>query len=396
MDAYGDAAMHRMLTAAAGGFVVPLRVLVWVLALAACGTAPDITSTEKKPGEAYSADEVRYRTVDQPFMISGDYFRERDEEPSVRIDLGGDRADNRPGDSAERKGPREKAVAAAEPPPPADRDGGFQRAERGDPAPPQVQAPAAASPQPAPVPPAPLAPEETAPNPPGPVKIALIVDEANIAPEISAALPPALIRAAESLPVVVAAPDRVTEVMLGPACPQERDLGCLSAALSVYPGARMVLLVERVELPGRFPGNVQAQVTVVDTGLSYRFPAMAVTAPVEKAADTRTAIAAMMRKVLSFSVDRAGTIPWFCRAFSREGEEWYLSAGARSGLKPGDRLRVVPGGRVVRSPAGTPAGWIPQAPVGVIEVTLLFGPDFAAARLVKGRGPEPGDMVMRP
>jgi hypothetical protein len=252
------------------------------------------------------------------------------------------------------------------------------------------------SPQIAQVRPAPLASEETAPKTSAPVKIALVVDEENIAPEISAALPAALIRAAEELPVVVAAPDRVTEVMLGPACPEERDLGCLSSALSVYPGARMVLLAERVEMPGRFPGNLQLQATVVDAGLSYRYPAMAVTAPVEKAADTRTAMAAMMHKVLTFCVDRADMLPWFCRAFSREGEEWYLSAGARSGLKPGDRLRVVPGGRVVRSPAGTPAGWIPQAPVGVIEVTLLFGPDFAAARLVEGRGPEPGDMAMRP
>lgn len=387
--------MHRILTAAARLFVIPLLV-------AACGTPPDIASTEKKPGETYSADEVRYRTVDQPFMISGDYFRERDEEPSVRIDLSGDSAAGRSTDSgadsadARAREGREETGGAAETAPAAQSEAAIQSAERAD----RIgradgatpRAPAAAAPQPAPVPPAPLASEKTA----APVKVALIVDEENIGPEVSAALPPALIRAAAPLPVVVAAPDRVTEVMLGPACPEARDLGCLSTALGVYPGARMVLLAERVEMPGRFPGNVQLQATVVDTGLAYRYPAMAVTAPVEKAADTRTAMAAMMQKVLSFAADRANAIPWFCRAFSREGEEWYLSAGARSGLRPGDRLQVVPGGRVVRSPAGTPAGWIPQAPVGAIEVTLLFGPDFAAAKRVEGRGPEPGDMVMRP
>ncbi|MFP4030814.1 MAG: hypothetical protein ACLFTV_04535 [Desulfococcaceae bacterium] len=375
--------MHRILTVAAGLFAI--------LALAACGTRPDIASTEKKPGETYSADEVRYRTVDQPFMISGDYFREREQEPSIALDLSGDRSK----DSAKKEG-MEETGGAAETASAAESEADVRQAERAAPAAARSQSPAAASPQPAPVPPAPLAFEETAPPPPAPVKIALIVDEENIAPEISAALPAALIRAAEELPVVVAAPDRVTEVILGPTCPGRRDLGCLSSALSVYPGARMVLLAERVEMPGRYPGNVQAQVAVVDAGLSYRYPAMAVTAPAREAADARTAMAAMMHKVLTFCVDRADMLPWFCRAFSREGEEWYLSAGARSGLKPGDRLRVIPGGRVVRSPAGTPAGWIPEAPVGAVEVTLLFGPDFAAARLLEGRGPEPGDMVMRP
>ncbi len=378
--------MHRIVTAAACLFAA--------LALTACGTAPNITRTEKEPGETYSADEVRYRTVDQPFMISGDYFRERDRDPSVRIGLPGDRLGDGAKGSATKEG-GEETGGTAEAASAAESEGAVQRAERTAPESRRTQAPPPAPSTRAPVPPAPLASEKTAPNTARPVKIALIVDEENIAPEISAALPAALIRAAEELPVVVAAPDRVTEVILGPACPRRRDLGCLSSALSVYPGARMVLLAERVEMPRRYPGNVQAQATVVDAGLSHRYPTMAVTAPAREAADARTAMAAMMQKVLSFAVDRADTIPWFCRAFSREGEEWYLSAGARSGLEPGDRLQVIPGGRVVRSPAGTPAGWIPEAPVGTVEVTLLFGPDFAAARLVEGRGPEPGDMVTR-
>lgn len=365
--------MHRIANATAGLFAV--------LALTACGTAPDIASTEKKPGETYSADEVRYRTVDQPFMISGDYFRERDQEPGTTLDLSG-KAKTGDGESAADQPAAAGEERAAEP---------RSRAMTGRETASASATEEARPSQSAPVPPAPLASEATT----TPIKVALIVDEEKITPDISAALPAALIRAAESLPVVVATPDRVTEVILGPACPRQRDLGCLSSALSVYPGARMVLLVERVEMPGRYPGNVQAQATVVDAGLSYRYPAMAVTAPVEAATDNRTALAAMMHKVLSFCVDRADMLPWFCRAFSREGEEWYLSAGARSGLAPGDRLQVIPGGRVVKSPAGTPAGWIPDAPAGTVEVTLLFGPDFAAARLVEGRGPKPGDMVMR-
>ncbi|MFP4390710.1 MAG: hypothetical protein ACLFPR_17430, partial [Desulfococcaceae bacterium] len=193
--------MHRILTVAAGLFAI--------LALAACGTRPDIASTEKKPGETYSADEVRYRTVDQPFMISGDYFREREQEPSIALDLSGDRSK----DSAKKEG-MEETGGAAETASAAESEADVRQAERAAPAAARSQSPAAASPQPAPVPPAPLASEETAPPPPAPVKIALIVDEENIAPEISAALPAALIRAAEELPVVVAAPDRVTEVIL--------------------------------------------------------------------------------------------------------------------------------------------------------------------------------------
>lgn len=336
--------------------------LLAALALSGCADAPNIVRTETKPGETYSPDEVRYRTVDQPFMTTGDYFRERDREPGTTLDLSGDEETKSPpksGDAPASEAPR--AAATAETPAPS--------APRAAPAVPR--------------------------GPSTPVKVALAVDGEKVAPEIADALTPALLRAAEGLPVVVAAPDRVTEVMTGPACPQARDLGCLSAALSVYPGARMVLLVERVGFPNRYPGHLQAQLTAVDAGLGFRYPVMAVTAPVETPNDGRTALAAVMQKALAFCVDRSGIMPWFCRSFSREGEEWYISAGARSGLKPGDRLRVVPGGRVVKSPAGTPAGWLPEAPTGIVEVTLLFGPDFAACRLVKGRGPTPGDLLMR-
>jgi hypothetical protein len=344
--------------------------LIAALLLAACGTPPDIVGTEKKPGEAYSADEIRYRTVDQPFMISGDYFRERDRKPSVVFDLSGEGArEAKPADAAPANASGEKTGAAE----------------------PEILA-AAPSPEPAdPDPPAAVSDRAAAP-----LKIALVVDENGAGPEAAEALPAALIRAVEGTPAQMADPSHVAEVMAGPACPETRDLGCLSAALSIYPGARMVLLAERVRLPERYPGILQLQASVVDTGLAFRYPVMAVAVPVARESDRRTALAAAMRKAVDFCVDRSGIMPWFGRSFSREGEEWYISAGARSGLEPGDRLRVVPGGRTIQSPAGTPAGWLPEAPAGTVEVTLLFGADFAACRLVEGRGPTPADLLMRP
>ena len=46
--------------------------------LAGCAGAPDITSTEKSADQPYSAADVRHMTIDQPFVLSGDYFRERE------------------------------------------------------------------------------------------------------------------------------------------------------------------------------------------------------------------------------------------------------------------------------------------------------------------------------
>jgi hypothetical protein len=64
---------------------VQIFLACMITAMVGCASAPDIASTEKSEGEKYSADEVRHMTVDQPFLTSGEYFRERNQEPERNL-----------------------------------------------------------------------------------------------------------------------------------------------------------------------------------------------------------------------------------------------------------------------------------------------------------------------
>ncbi|GBC62463.1 hypothetical protein DENIS_3435 [Desulfonema ishimotonii] len=62
----------------------------------------------------------------------------------------------------------------------------------------------------------------------------------------------------------------------------------------------------------------------------------------------------------------------------------------------GDELAVVSGGKLIKSPTGLPAGWIPGPTKGRLKVVQLFGKDFAVGKLIDGQGPKPADLLMKP
>jgi hypothetical protein len=355
---------------------------IWAVMLLAgwmmtgCGPLPDMVSTEKKGDQKYSADDVRRMTVDQPFQISGDYFREREQKPS--IDLGKVLSDKPEGDSAskpaETKAPgkteQEKQLAQA-------------------PAVPPVAASVSERPVPAPVP-----DKKEAPALPAfPTKVGIVLDTERIPPDTARDIMRLTPRAIGDLPLVPADPEKVQEVMARVECPK-KDLACLSVALGVYPGARMVTLVEEFSIPQKDKGSVTAKISVVDTGLMYRYPVMEITVPIENK-DKDAAIAKTLQQPLILAAKKSEIMPWFCRAFSAEKGEWYVSAGKASGLKPGDKLQVTAPGKTVKSPVGLPAGWLDGAQKGTLTVIKLFGEDFAVCVLDKGDGPAPEDLLMR-
>ncbi|MFP4348614.1 MAG: hypothetical protein ACLFQY_10045 [Desulfococcaceae bacterium] len=359
-----------------------------------------MVNTEKEPGEAYSADEVRRMTVDQPFLLSGEYFRERDQEPKVVLDemlgekdrpaaesaakapAGGTASKPRPvkKPAADAPGSRqaEKSMAAAEEPrpdiPPAKAAAPLKVSDR------QAGAPG---------------PEEGASGEFGlPVKVGVVVDGQGMAAGVPERISESVSVGVRGLPVVIADQDKVREVMTRAQCSNARDLLCLSRALGLYPGVRMLVLVESADLPDRIPGTVTVRMAVVDTGLLFRYPMMEAAVPVDSAAAVDTALAGAVQRALAFAVDKSQVMPWFCRAFAFEDQTWFITAGGRTGLKPGDQLRVLSPGKVVKSPTGMPAGWLPGEPKGRIRVDQLFGADFAACSLVDGAGPGPEDLLV--
>lgn len=341
--------------------------------LTGCGPKPDIVSREPLPGDVYSPDEVRYITVDQPFALSGDYFRER----------------NTPGKRAETPAAPGEFAAPPEAVPHAQRT--LQQ--------PRIQTTANRGVRPLPT----AVPSKATPDEGEkrrraalPVKLGLVVDDTAIPRDVSEMLTAGMTAAVAHFPAILARPDLVAEVMTGATCPERRDLACLSGALAVYPGVRMVILFEAFQMDDRSPGTIRARVSVVDTGILFRYPVMEVSAPLREGDAAATAVAAVCARLVDFAVKKGLLMPWYCRAFSNEAGEWYITAGRESGLAKGDLLRVVPEGRLVKSPTGMPAGWIPGPETGRLRVVQPFGVDFAVCELVDGEGPTPGHFLIPP
>ncbi len=110
--------------------------------------------------------------------------------------------------------------------------------------------------------------------------------------------------------------------------------------------------------------------------------------------EVNTFISGVIDNIAEFTHKKSEIMPWFCRSFSTEKEDWYISAGKISGLKSGDKLNIISEGKLVKSPTGLPAGWIPGASKGILQVKQTFGKDFAACTLIQGKGPTPEDVLL--
>ncbi len=349
-----------------------ILIIITLLVLWGCAPLPDIVTTEKKPGEAYSADEVRHVTVDQPFLLSGDYFRNRDQKNVFDFDLSSQSQKEKSADNTKKTSlAKNKTKATAKAKTLA-----------------KISSPKAAS-----------SATYGIPDTPGnahPVKVGFIMDRDNILPDVGARILKAAILGTADLPVIIGDQEKIEEVLNNTNCLIKKDLYCLSSALGMYPGIRMLFLVETMNLPKKFPGAIETKIAIVDTGLAFRYPIMAVNVPIKKASEIDVALNSIFNNVIKFAIKKSKIIPWFCRPFSRDKEEWYISAGRKSGIKPGDTLKIVARGKLVKSPTGLPAGWIPGKTRGIFKVIKTFGNDFAVCKLVKGKVPNGGDLLMLP
>lgn len=334
-------------------FVTPKPKLFFCLVLSlvlamflGCSGVPDIVSREKKPGEKYSADEMRRVTIDQPFLLSGDHFRERD--PDTYVGIGEIFGDG--------KSDTKKAVVKS----PAKSMTVVEKAETKD----YLAA-----------------------------KIGVVFDK-SVEPEHQAIIQQAAAKAIKGFPFVLANRRDVRETVLNSGCQSEKRYQCVSKKLAVYPGLRLVAVIEKLILPDKFPETLELHVVPMDTGIGFQYRPMIFSSILKSRSDIDKGLMEALRRVFDFFQETSRIMPWSCRSFSKQGDQWYINAGKRSGLKPGDRLRVMSPGKTVINPNGLPAGWIPGDEKGHLKVMLLFGDDFAACALIRGKEPNPDDLLV--
>ncbi|CAN2047290.1 Flagellar assembly protein T C-terminal domain-containing protein [Candidatus Magnetomoraceae bacterium gMMP-13] len=341
--------------------------LFFFMILIGCASSTDIISTEKAKDAKYSNDDVRKVTVDQPFLISGDYFREREQKPSIKLKS---LFSKKSSDQPKVYQNHENRIRLLEQQLAQSRSVEFS------------------------TPPKPVYQKATQPVSFFPVKVGFIIESKNIDQETLEKINLAISKLSTGYPVFIIDMDEINENISNIDCPDEQDLICLSEAVKVYPGARMTAYIEKFKLPETMSGVINISISVIDTGLSFQYPAIEISDSVKNEADVHAFIAGALKGVFDFIVKKNEIMPWHCRSFSSENENWFITAGRISGLKKGDTLKIVQKGHIVKSPSGLPAGWIPGKQKGILEVNLFFGKDFAACSLLEGQGPEPEDLLL--
>lgn len=324
---------------------------------------PDITNETKEEGRAFSNAEVRQMFVDQPWLASGDYFLKRDpkKESTFLIELFSEAGAKAKTEVAEQ----EKRIARLE-------EAVFKK-ETGDKAP------------------SPPTPVETPPlqKPTYRIKIGFLLDSQQVNLKDGEAFLKIAREVSTARGAIYVDHHKIKEVLSKTDCFERRDLACVSKVSGIYPGVRFLNVVEILSITGGSrQQKAKARISIVDTGLSYRYPSLEVEMPVQSDSDRREFMKIIAEKLVEISLEKQNIMPWFCHAFSQEDQNrWFISAGSASGIREGDVLRVIPGGKVVNSPTGTPAGWIPAELKGKVRVERVVNEELAIVSLVSGSAP---------
>ncbi len=354
------------------------------LLAAGCVNKVDMVSEEKAKGKKYSADEIRRITVDQPFFVSGDYFRERDQKtvPAKELIAKAMGNDDKEKVGASQKKPEKVAASDVQE---TDRQPAKDRAKA-------IRIEKAGN----------IKPQKKSAKPvfadidSFPPKIGILFDREKIDSDTISKIRIIADSLAKSMKIYLADANKTDETVSHGPCTKKRDLLCTSKALGVYPGVRMIVLAEEFKLPKTLPGKAVSIFSLVDTGITARYPSIEIAAVLNTETEKDSFIMGTLQNMFEIALDKEKIMPWFCRVFSKQDNRYYITAGKTSGLKPKDRLVIMAPGKMIKSPAGLPAGWIPGKEKGIMEVELLFERDFAACILVKGSEPGKEDMIVKP
>jgi hypothetical protein len=161
----------------------------------------------------------------------------------------------------------------------------------------------------------------------------------------------------------------------------------IARALGTYPAARLVVFLEKVALHRDGEGvEGSLDYTIVD-GFSGRFISHG--EGVESASsgpDGENQVLQELVARIALTLEKmAARYAWLSRVAMVEGKSIYISAGGASGLKPGDILAVYgPGREIIHPVVKVSMGFQPGPYKGKIKVLKLFGSDAAEATLIAG------------
>ena len=330
---------------------------------------PDITSETKEEGRAFSNAEVRRMFIDQPFLASGDYFLKRnpEKESAFFVEIFADAGSKAKAEASEQ----EKRIARLE-------EAVFKKGKETK----TKEAPAAEAP--------PLRKPEYR------MKVGFLVDYQQVNIKDGEAFLKTAREVTTSKGLLYVDHQKIKEILSKSDCFEKRDLACISRISGIYPGTRFLNVVEVLSLPGdRKQQKAKARVSIVDTGLNYRYPSLEVEMPVQTESDRQEFMKLVAEKLAEIALENKNIMPWFCHAFSQESQNrWFVSAGSASGLREGDVLKVIPGGKVVSTPTGTPAGWVPAEAKGTVKVERIVNEELAIVSLVSGSAPSLDDYLI--
>ena len=317
------------------------------------GPKPDIVSDEKSPDRRYSNAEVRQMTVDQPFLVSGDYFRSRT--AADQSEAGQQETDRSPKtDTVQKQGQVKDSKAPSKAPSKATID---QQSR------------------------------------PYGLKIGMIWDAPRFSGQIANQVRRA-VQDAVSQNLILVNKEGLRDGLVRPECLDNLDMSCIARQVAVYPGVRLLVLIDSFDLPDTFPGRAAIKVRLMDAGLGHRYPARKITESLSE----KSAISGFLRqafeRVFASTREKATAMPAHCRVFDVKKDRYYISAGRLTGVAPGDTYAVAAGGETVTSPAGAPVGWVPDKKKATVRVEMLVGRDAAACSLVNGKPPVPGEFVL--
>ncbi|MCX7823875.1 MAG: hypothetical protein N2260_10620 [Syntrophobacterales bacterium] len=320
---------------------------------------PDIT-TESKEGRSFSSAEIRQMFVDQPWLASGDYFLKRDpqKESIFLVELFADAGERAKTEATQQ----EKRIARLE-------EAVFKKETT------------------------PITPIQ---RPQYRKKIGFLIDYQHVNLKDGEAFLKIAREVTTTKGAIYVDHHKIKEVLSKTDCLEKRDLACVSRVSGIYPGVRFLNVVELLSIPtSTKQQNAKARVSIVDTGLSYRHPSLEVEMPIKAEADRQEFMKLIAEKLVEVSFENQNIMPWFCHAFSQESHNrWFISAGSASGLKEGDVLKIIPGGKVVNSPTGTPAAWLPAESKGTVKVERIVNEELAIVSLASGSAPTLEDYLI--
>lgn len=317
--------------------------LIFIAGCSLTGPKPDIVSKEKTADETYTNAEVRRMTVDQPHLMSGDYFRSRMVEDSRATELG----EIMPGNREKAEQPAKMAAAPAAPP---DSNG-------------------------------------------YPLKVGVLLKKNGFSASAASRLMQAADRAADEN-ILLVNDTGMRELMASTDCAAASDIVCIAKNAALYPGVRMLVTVNEPQLPEVFPGQAGIRLALWDAALTYQYPEIEITDRIERSGQADTFLQQAMAQVFDYAKRKAGVMPAHCRVFSVKENRIYINAGQMTGIPIGETYHVVPGGDTVESPNRVPVAWVPENEKARIRVERLVGSDAAECRLIKGEMPGPGAYVL--